>query len=299
MTRTTWTKWALGDEEGYPSAQGLTYPRVGYGSRAVTPPNAQGHKPYKVIRELFGDQPGANGYLLNTSRGIAIPLWISDITVDFELAGNTAQSVFKRDFYPHNFVQPIFALKGQTFNQAQAGYMAEFIREGQLDCVSERGGGDYNSRGLLRVIVPGAGYIPYRTKIQDKPKPIYRRFNRSQRGWRDHLDIVGYIQQAKRSHQRFEVATEWGWNFVVARMLAGPFTEDAIQSQLLKDVPDWADILRGQQANKTFITDPDDKNAKLPRKPPARDPEGDYDGGFDSLPGPLNPDASDWINSQG
>lgn len=277
MTKTTWTQWAIGDRAGYGGGEGLTYPRVGYTKRLVEIPNAESKKPYQIIRKLFSDQLGANGYLINTSRSLAIPLWIQEIVADFELAGNTAQSMFKRDFYAHNFVQPTFSFRGQTFNQAQAGYMSEFIREGQLDCVSERGGGDYNSRGLLRIIVPGAGFIPDRTKIQDKPKPIYRKFNRSQRGWRDHLDIVGYIQQTKRNHKRFEVATNWDFNFVVARMLAGPFTENAIQSEFLKNIPDWADILRGMKKNKAFITDPDDKDAKLPRKPPPRDPEGDYD----------------------
>jgi hypothetical protein len=266
-----------GDAEGYPSGtEGVQMPAVKW-TRTHAPEDGQ----------LFKNAHGANAYLVDETLPDKpqVPLWIQEITADFSLTGNTAQSMTKRDFYAHNFTQPSFNFRGQTFNEAQYGYLTEFIRRAQVRQLLEIGNpkGDWEKRGFLRIVVPKAGFVPQRVRIRRKGKqgPVtWRRKNRSQRGERDHMIITGYIKAIQRRHERFVNAPEWNFEFITARMLAGPFSDSPVRSEKLRDIKDWTEFLRGDG----FVKDPDSgKDEDKPKwRPPSfwgddNDTDIDYD----------------------
>jgi hypothetical protein len=79
----------------------------------------------------------ANAYLTN-HHGDYVALWVTDITADFEMAGEAAQSRRKKSFYAHNFQMVTFMLRGQHGSIFQSNRLAEFVRATHLSSLATK-----------------------------------------------------------------------------------------------------------------------------------------------------------------
>jgi hypothetical protein len=177
----------------------------------------------------------SNAYLENW-RGQRIYMWLNEITSNFSMAGSTAQSKRKREFYAHNFVQPAIGLAGQTPNTYQFNRLSEFIRESHLDAMN-----DGDKLLLLRVIARG----------EDFPEGARANI----RGKRQHIAVDGYINTADRGAERFVNAPDFNLEFTVSRVhkLLGIQDDPVFRVQftsimdLIKDPPKGVEYEQGGQ----------------------------------------------------
>lgn len=89
------------------------------------------HRGYGVAAFDFNPadkQP--NGRMVNV-KGEKIDFYIEEIETGFEMAGTTAQSHRKRQFFPHNMVQPAITIRGRANNSFQYNRLASFVRVSQ------------------------------------------------------------------------------------------------------------------------------------------------------------------------
>jgi len=182
-----------------------------------------------------------------------VKIFVQEVTADFTLSATSAQGPFKRDLYPHNFVQPSYTINCQSPNQEHRARVAEFIRRSQLRSMQ--------GLGLLKLFIPAAGdnvvtivrYVNKRTKRTSTSRIV-----RNQKGARSALALEGYVQNVARGAERFVNAPDYTFNFIVARSLAGPFQDDPVKTSSLTDVKTWNQLLTGN-----FVTDPDSSKDNL------------------------------------
>lgn len=185
----------------------------------------------------------ANGVL--SDNRMKMPFFVTDVSIDWSLAGKTAQARLTRDMYPHNFVQPSFLVKGVSLNQEFYGEMCEYIHQAQHDALS---GGK-----LIQLnIVPGKlwprggwGRTKGRgvrtgnsvSKIIDSINAV----NQSMRGPHKPIVAQGYIGTMQRKHTKGIYVPTWEMKFIVATMLEGPYTEDLVT---IKQQQNWVDVVK-------------------------------------------------------
>jgi hypothetical protein len=146
---------------------------------------------------------------LTNQTGDVLDLWVYEVTANFAMAGNTAQSRGRRDFYARNFTQPSFTVKGQAASNYQYNELAEFVR------FSHRAAVNYVQRDLdfptirFELFAGGTDTI------------------RNHKGSHRRMVLRGLIPKVERGATRFEFAKDYEFNFVVTRSLDGLMTDDA------------------------------------------------------------------------
>jgi hypothetical protein len=174
----------------------------------------------------------ANGWLY-APDDTYMPLFISEYSTSFTLAGSTGQSQMVRDFYARNFTMPDFTIQGQSPNQYYYNRLGEFIRHSQRQNVL--------TAQPTKLIVTGGGY------------PVHQRNPRvSQRGRNEGFVALGYIKQIARGAERFEWAPDFTFAFTVAAMLGGLYKESPAKIRQLRS---WAEIFKDEQH--VWEVDPD------------------------------------------
>lgn len=178
-------------------------------------------------RVPLGRNKGSNGFLMFAND--KIPLWVSDVTVEFGLGGSTAQSSNTRTLFPRSLTQPEFRITCQSPNQVFYSQTQEFIRKCQ------RG-----FSNLTELFVNGGGT------------------GRFLKGYHKPINATGYIRTTTREHERFVYAPEFTFAFIVAD-LASPhgWGDDLVTVRKLKS---WQAIVEGIMAhdqNAGFVNDPD------------------------------------------
>lgn len=163
----------------------------------------------QIARNSPQDTGDASGNAsLTNQNGDTIKLWVHDITSDFKMEGATAQSRFKREFYPHNFVQPSFKVKGQCADNYQYNTLAEFIGESQHKAVFHD---EQNLKFPTIVFELAPGGVDTA---------------RNHKGAHGGLTLRGFVPSFERGATRFEFAKEYEFDFVVTRSEAGFMGED-------------------------------------------------------------------------
>lgn len=143
-------------------------------------------------------QKQANAYL-EDQNGSRVFMWVDDVTADFAMTGNTAQSRKRREFYPHNFSQPVLRIHCQTPNSYEYNRIGAFIRAAQRDAVSD---GDLKEQPLLRLRINSGG--------QNTARKVTR-------GHHNRIAVDGYVTSAPRGAERFVNAPDFEFDFVITK----------------------------------------------------------------------------------
>jgi hypothetical protein len=199
----------------------------------------------QVFRGGRDAPPRPNGYL--SLHGHKCYLWVEEITTDYAMNIQRAQSYRTRTAFPRNFVQPVFNVRCQCANQRIYGDTAEFIRQSQIQLESS-----------LQLIV--ANVVTYKG-------------NRKLRGRHRGNQAEGYIRSVRREYGRFINAPTLSFDFVVERSSLDP------KGNLTpKVLPTWKEVI--EQGKRGFALDPDpvdtnsDSSSTLDRPPLAPGPNG-------------------------
>lgn len=134
----------------------------------------------------------ANAYLENPQHE-RVFMWVDDVTADFAMTGNVAQSRKQREFFPHNFTQPSIHVHCQTPNSYQYNRLGAFIREGQKQGMVQQG-------DVLRLRIASGG--------EEAARHVMK-------GHHNHISVDGYVTTAPRGAERFINAPDYEFDFVI------------------------------------------------------------------------------------
>lgn len=187
---------------------------------------------------------GINAKLWSQSPGSQeIGLWVYEVSADFTVAGSRAQSAKTRDFYPHNFVQPILTVKAQAPTNYEFNRLSEFVRHTQKRAVF------FDQHNLD---TPSITFLLQRRG---------RHTLRNTKGPHQSLSLEGFIPTFAHGAKRFEFAQDFTFTFVVTRSKYGLMNDGRAYAAL--SLRSWAEIVTKNQktgvavrSNDTFITDP-------------------------------------------
>lgn len=197
----------------------------GYDVRATTYPEA--------VRQRYYQR--ANATICNDS--FKWPMFITDVSIDNSLNGATAQSRTTRDFYPKNFVQPSFVIRGISLDQRDYGDLTDFVHYLQYECVT-------NAK-LAQIYVDGGGFNNKRQGTAHAFNVVANgvvHTNQAMRGGHAPLLCLGYVGSIDRIHTQYVYAPTYTFNFVVAEMVQGPWQESMVQ---VTQQQNWIDIVKG------------------------------------------------------
>jgi hypothetical protein len=158
-----------------------------------------------------------------------VNFFVTDVEEDIALAGTTAQSQYKMDFYAKNFVQPSFVITGVCLDQEDYGVLAEFIHQAQHKSLFDQ---SYASESYLtQLLVKGDVWPTGKSNPNDHNKrwqPIHVNKNGQQTTKGPHMPTIakGHIASIPRIHEKFVYAPTFSFSFVVDQMIAGIYTED-------------------------------------------------------------------------
>jgi hypothetical protein len=141
----------------------------------------------------------ANGFLQN-QRGERIGLWVNGVDASFSMAGETYQSRKKREFYAHNFAQPVITISGQTPNTYQFNRLAEFVRGTHKQALHLR---DQREIALVKLRIRG-----------EKPTETTGK-SRTIKGAHRPIAVDGFITMVERGAERFINAPDYQFDFVI------------------------------------------------------------------------------------
>jgi hypothetical protein len=194
------------------------------------------------------------------------PVFVTNVETDTSLSGISAQSNMAMDFYPHNFVQPSIKITGVSLDQQDYALLCEFVHSSQRKAVQNgyrnltqlnvlgRSPDPSKTRGIdatrtsgSRVmlsnpaaIMPGRRRDPDNSRVQDGTY-----FNQVMHGSHQPMIAKGYVQQIERAHERFQNAVAWQFEFVIAAMLSGIYTDSPVTQSPAKT---WQDLLADAKA---------------------------------------------------
>lgn len=211
--------------------------------------------------DVNASQKGASARLYN-QVGDHISLWVYEVESGFEMAGTRAQSAQKRDFYPHNFVQPALKVRGQTANNYEFNRLSEFVR------FAQRRGVFYGEHGLDR---PTIDFVLFGNGVKTA---------RGHKGEHQALKLEGIIPTIPRGARRFEFAHDYEFDFIVTKSVSGLMKDEEYRARKLLS---WAEIVtpgsggfvQRQNDDSGFTNDPDDNGVgrllnydhRVPRDP--------------------------------
>lgn len=249
---------------------------------AASAPQPLLYQPYPLTNEWRMQeaapisQPVANGYdiaaarLSSSRRAVALnsansiltspvggdnyqmSLFITDVQMDSQLVGTTAQAQLTRDFYPHNFVQPTIQCTGVSIDQEDFGMLCEFIHAAQHYAIEN------GQTGLTQLFIAGRNNpSPYGNAFNrgisgNRPRNSANRnvsvsgassgamngtwWNQNIKGTHQPILAQGYVNSMPREHQQFEYVVQWELDFIVTVMLDGIYTDQSLNAaSLLQD----------------------------------------------------------------
>lgn len=170
-----------------------------------------------------------------------IGLWVYEVKADFSVNGTRAQSAKLRDFYPHNFVQPVLTVLAQVPTSYEYNRLSEFIRHTQKRAVF------YDQHDLD---TPAITFLLQRRGIHTL---------RGTKGGHQGLSLEGFIPTMPRGATRFQYAHDVQFDFVVTRSKYGLMNDAPYTARKLLA---WAEVvLKGPDGLATrrsdaFVEDP-------------------------------------------
>lgn len=189
------------------------------------------------------------------------PVFVTNVSTDTALSGVSAQSNMAMDFYPHNFIQPAITISGVSLDQQDYALLCEFIHSAQRKAVQNgyrnltqlnvlgRSSDPTKTRGIdgtrtsgARVmlsnpaaVMPGRRRDPDNSRVHDGTY-----YNQVVHGSHQPIVAKGYVQQITRAHEQFKYAVTWQFQFVIAAMLNGIYTDSPVTESPAKT---WQDLL--------------------------------------------------------
>lgn len=130
--------------------------------------------------------------------GSRIFLWVNEVEMDYGMGGTTGQSMLVRDWYSHNFIQPVFRISGQCPNQFEHQRLAEFIRWSHVTAINPK-------------IKDGQVKLWLFSKGKNTKRPI-------ERGSHHAFQAKGYIPKGTRLAERFINAPDFSFDFIVTKI---------------------------------------------------------------------------------
>jgi hypothetical protein len=167
---------------------------------------------------ISAEGKGINAKLFSQPPDAAeIGLWVYEIRSDFSVNGSRAQSANLRDFYPHNFVEPVLTVLAQVPTSYEYNRLSEFVRYTQKRAVT------YDQRDLA---IPVIKFV-----LQPRGSSRYRHQG---------LGLEGFIPRMPRGATRFQYAHDVQFDFVVTRSQYGLMRDEAGKANELLS---WAQIV--------------------------------------------------------
>lgn len=163
--------------------------------------------------------PGTgNGRFVNQTNE-KLDFWIEEIEANFGMTGQKAQSRNVREFMPHNVNQPSITVTGRTTNSFQYQRIASFVRVSHYNSLNMGNLGEE-----VRTVVVGEGEEQTRIKAQTvrlyvraQPQGFPEPWSgRHSKGAHSAWMLEGYIKNFKAGAERFEVAPQFTFEFMVA-----------------------------------------------------------------------------------
>lgn len=181
---------------------------------------------YDVTATQKNLPPRPNGLLSKGQQKVY--LWVYEVQTGFSMSGTRGQSFRTRSFFPRNFVQPSFTVMCQSPNQENYANVIEFMRDAQTDIDSN----------INLAIVSRSLYTGYNLK-----------------GAHEDNEMEGYIKTIPRTHNRFDYAPNFRFEFVVERFLApATWADKPVGNKVL---PSWKDVIQ-EKSQKGLIYQPPD-----------------------------------------
>lgn len=223
-----------------------------------------GHDAETVPRSHYpGLAKQANGKMWNQLNQW-VYLWIEEIEADFGLSGSYAQSRTKRQFYPHNIIQPSVKVTATFPSQHAANLFSAFVHTSH----------HYALRGVeLRERV-----IPARNRPGDSSTLVptvkfllnggNSRFNGSKTSKGNHRPwlLEGYIKTVDAGAERFDYAPTRQFEFTIAESVQskniGIWNDEAVQGSTLAS---WMDIFSQNPLN-DFVVPKGGRSGRIPGK---------------------------------
>lgn len=170
-----------------------------------------------------------NGWL--TYRGAEVPLWVQEVTIDFSMSGQTAQSSRTRTFFAHNFQQPAFGINCQFPTQEAMAEVAQLVRRAH--------------KGLESAMF---------LEVLGKRGPTHRNL----KGASQNLAAEGYVLSFPREHMQHVYAPELTFGFTVERMISPhQWGDSPVKIRKLKSWHDIVESVMKHDPNAGFTADPD------------------------------------------
>jgi hypothetical protein len=218
---------------------------------------------------------GANARFINQNQE-QLPLYVTEVELNLEMAGDIAQSLNVRQFFPSNLVQPSILISGIMPSSYHYNNLANFVALTHRLAVSTSS--DEDPLMTFELTDP--------QDIELKDFPYEGR--QITKGIRPPIEIKGYIQGAQAGGKKENHAPEWQITMMVAQMVKGPWTEEPYEAS---DLPTWAEMFL-ERDEKDFIQPPGQREpGKKPKKPKPKKPKDNGVGGYGGPGGPGGPGA--------
>jgi hypothetical protein len=181
-----------------------------------------------------------------------VEFFVSEMTLDLGLSGNTSQGRLTRDFYANNIILPSLKIKAQCLDQGDYGVLVEFIHQAQVRAVKNA------ANNTTQLEVKGGGF-----KLNN---PIMR-------GPHKRTCVQGFAPRIQRRYKAGEYAPIFEFPFTVARSFEGLY-EDVEASVYENEQASWISILQGLTTPFVPVFQEETaKNSKPTSTPPAQPSE--------------------------
>ncbi len=202
------------------------------------------NSPSMKPNDSSGNATNKSNAMLVSANNRRIGLWVNDITTDFNLLGSVAQSQDKQQFFPHNFAAPRITISGQCPNSYEFGRLGEVVREAHRYAIDDGDRGLDDKYRAVRFIKYGLDYKPRNGTAGASSKSRTGKENRTTKGVPSRIVLDGYVSGMQRGAERYEVAYNWQFEFVVLRAANMLGLQDPVlNSSLIKVVKTIEDAL--------------------------------------------------------
>ena len=148
------------------------------------------------------EQVAPSGWFIRPNRTF-VALWITDITADFSLSGQTGQSRMQRQFYPRSFNDVALHITGQTSNVYEYNRLALFVRGHQWEALDAINQGSSNVDQTVTFI------------LNDNTPSHWRNPRGRVKGRHQNWQVQGYIKTIAAGAVAHNVAPQFEMDFIV------------------------------------------------------------------------------------
>lgn len=187
-----------------------------------------------------------SGYLLHVASQFQVDLWITEISADFSLSGQTGQSRMLREFFPRSFNDVTLNIVGNVASTQEFNRLAAFVRQMQWQALQAINAGSSASQTLTFGLFDNTPDFKAARTVKGSHRP-----------WL----VNGYVQKIAAGAVTQEVAPQFQLNFVVAESTfnanTGLWSDVAAPAQSLQTMLALVNTARKQgTVSGGFIRDP-------------------------------------------